>query len=208
MKKFKIYIIDFDGTLIDSYQGLPIFYRHAFGAIGYDVSDEEAYHFSKISLDAAFKEKVDKEELIPAFKEACYNIIGTKVLLPYNNMYKDASFFINYIKDNNLPLALVTGNALEHVNMVLDKEEINRFFNYKITCELLSKQKPDPEGILLTIDKFHYQGDKKDICYIGDSYNDYLAAKAAGVTPILLDRFNEFKENEDYILIHSLAELI
>ena len=94
MKKFKIYIVDFDGTLIDSYQGLPIFYRHAFGAIGYDVSDEEAYHFSKISLEAAFKEKVDKEELIPAFKEACYNIIGTKILLPYNNIYKDAFLYL------------------------------------------------------------------------------------------------------------------
>ncbi|MCR4879881.1 MAG: HAD family hydrolase [Bacilli bacterium] len=208
MKKFKLYIIDFDGTLIDSYKGLPIFYRTAFGAIGYDVSDEEAYHFSKISLQAAFIEKVNKEELIPAFKQASYNIIDTKVLLPYNVPFLDTLPFINYIKDNKLDCALVTGNAIRHVNMVLDNLSINDFLKVKVTSEDLKKQKPDPEGINLVMKNLHYSGELKDVCYIGDSYNDYLAAKAAGVTPILLDRYQEFKENEDYILIKSLEELI
>lgn len=208
MRKFKIYIIDFDGTLIDSYKALPIFYRYAFGAIGYDVSDEEAYHFSKISLEAAFNEKVNNKDLIPAFKEACYNIIGTRILLPYNVLYEDAKPFINYIRINNVPCALVTGNAKDHVNMVLDNLKINDFLFPKITSEYLSKQKPDPEGINLVLEKLNYQGDKKDVCYIGDAINDFYAAKAAGVTPILVNRFNEYKENEDYILINSLDELV
>ena len=208
MKRFKVYIIDFDGTLIDSYKGLPIFYRHAFGAIGYDVSDEEAYHFSKISLQAAFKEKVNKEELLPAFQKACYSIIDTEVLLPYNVLYKDSTSFINYIKDNSLSCALVTGNARRHVDMVLHNVKANDFLSATITSESLHKQKPDPEGINLALEMLNYHDNKEDVCYIGDAYNDFLAAKAAGVTPVLLDRFNEYKENEEYILIKSLTELI
>ena len=207
MRDFKIYIIDFDGTLIDSYKGLPIFYNYAFGSIGYHVSEEEAYHFSKISLQEAFIEKVNKEELLPKFKEACISIIDTKILLPYNILYNDSTPFINYIKDNKLSCALVTGNARRHVDMVFDNLGVKDLFKVEITSENLTKQKPDPEGINLVLKELGYTGDKKDVCYIGDSYNDYLAASRAGITPILLDRFNEYKKSEDYILIHSLEEL-
>lgn len=211
MKKFKLYIIDFDGTLIDSYKGLPIFYNYAFGAIGYKVSEEEAYHFSKISLQAAYLEKVDDPndlDKLKAFKEAAYNIIDTRILLPYNNLYEDAPIFINYIKENKLPCALVTGNARKHVDMVLNNVHADDFLSLEVTSEDLDKQKPDPEGINLVMSKLNYQGELKDVCYIGDSYNDYLAAKAAGITPILVDRFSEYNENEDYILIHSLNEIV
>ena len=208
MKRYKLYIVDFDGTLIDSYKGLPIFYNYAFGAIGYKVSEEEAYHFSKISLQQAFIEKVNKPELLPAFKEACFSIIDTRILLPYNVLYEDSTPFINYIKDNTLACALVTGNARRHVDMVFDNLGVKDLFNIEVTSENLQKQKPDPEGINLVLKELNYNGDKKDVCYVGDSYNDFLAASAAGVTPILLDRFNEYKENEDYILIHSLLEII
>lgn len=208
MKRYKLYIVDFDGTLIDSYKGLPIFYNYAFGAIGYKVSEEEAYHFSKISLQQAFIEKVNKPELLPAFKEACFSIIDTRILLPYNVLYEDSTPFINYIKDNTLACALVTGNARRHVDMVFDNLGVKDLFNIEVTSENLQKQKPDPEGINLVLKELNYIGDKKDVCYVGDSYNDFLAASSAGVTPILLDRFNEYKENEDYILIHSLTELV
>lgn len=207
MNRYKLYIIDFDGTLIDSYEGLPIFYRHAFGKLGYDVSDEEAYYFAKISLQQAFKEKINKPELEEEFSNACYEIVNTGVLLPHNKLYNDAEHFIKFIKDNNLDCTLVTGNAHVHVNMVLNNLKINDFLKLIITSEDLKNQKPDPEGILLTLDKLHYQGDKKEVCYIGDSINDYLAAKNAGVTPILVDRFNEYSHIEDAILIHSLDEL-
>ena len=53
-----------------------------------------------------------------------------------------------------------------------------------------------------------YEGDKKDVAYVGDAMNDVLAAKAAGVVPILLDRNDEFKDSPEYIRIKSLKELL
>lgn len=207
MKRFKAYIIDFDGTLIDSYEGLSTFYNHAFGAIGYHVSDEECYHFSKISLEAAYNEKVGKRELLDKFTKAAYDFVSTGVLLKYNKFFYDSENFISFIKDSNLPCALVTGNAHIHVNMVLNNLHTGDFLKAIITSEDISKQKPDPEGLLLAMNKLNYHDDLSDICYVGDSYNDYLAAKSAGITPILIDRHNEFKENSDYIRITTLDEL-
>ena len=48
---------------------------------------------------------------------------------------------------------------------------------------------------------------KKDVCYVGDSLNDCLAAINAGITPILLDRDDEYLSSP-YIRIKSLKELL
>ena len=54
---------------------------------------------------------------------------------------------------------------------------------------------------------YNYHGDKKDVCYVGDSVNDCLAAVNAGVVPILLDRNDEYA-NTPYQRIKSLNELL
>lgn len=209
MKKFDLYILDFDGTLINSYNGLKIFYRKAFASIGKSVSEEECYLFSKMSLQEAFERKVGKdEELIKVFKKAIYDIVSTDILLEHNIPYPDALKFIDFINNNHLNSAIVTGNSDHHIYKVLNYNHINRFTSNIICSEDLEKQKPDPEGILKAIKNSHYQGDNQNICYIGDAWNDFLAAKNAGITPILVDRFNEYQPSDEYIRISSLEELL
>ena len=67
--------------------------------------------------------------------------------------------------------------------------------------------KPNPQPILKALEMLNYQGDKKDVCYVGDSLNDCLAATNAGITPILLDRDNEYPDTK-YLRIRSLNELL
>ena len=52
-----------------------------------------------------------------------------------------------------------------------------------------------------------YKGDKKNVCYVGDSLNDCIAATKAGIVPILLDRNNEYSD-APYLRICSLKELL
>ena len=53
----------------------------------------------------------------------------------------------------------------------------------------------------------NYKGDKKDVCYVGDSLNDCLSAVNAGIVPILLDRDDEYADSP-YLRIKSLKELL
>ena len=209
MKKFKLYIVDFDGTIINSFEGLKVFYRAIFGEIGHTVSDEECYLFTKMSLQAAFEYKTHSSdpELIKRFRNKCDEVVATGELLKHNVPFSDTIPFVNYIKEHNIKCGIVTGNVKTHVDMVLDNLGLNDFASFMITSYDLKKQKPDPEGILLSLEMANYKGDKKDVCYVGDAYNDFLAAKAAGVTPVMIDRHNEYKESDEYIVIKDLMEL-
>lgn len=208
MRTFKIYLIDFDGTLINSYDGLYHFYNDVFNPFGETISKEEAYYFSKISLEAAFDIKIKDRNKYEDFKKKCYEVIDTKVLLKYNKPFPDALKLIDFLARNNYPSAIVTGNALKQVQYVFNALELPKFYNTIISGDNIEKQKPDPQGINRALEALNYQGELKDVAYIGDSYNDFLAAKNAGVTPILVDRFNEFPPSDKYIRITSLEKLI
>ena len=207
MRKFKVYLLDFDGTLIDSYDGLSIFYNAIFNEIGCTVSKEEEYEFSKISLQEAFKRKCDDPSKLDRFTKKCFEMVDSKVLLVHNKTFKDTIPFINYLIDNKITNAIVTGNDIKHAEMVFDNLNIPTFYNAFISSKDLTYQKPHPEGILLALKKLGYQGDLKEVCYVGDAWNDFLAAREAGVTPILVNRFNEYQPSEEYILINNLSEL-
>lgn len=210
MKKFKVYLIDFDGTLINSFNGLVVFYNAIFNAVGVEITKEDCYLFTKMSLQEAYQRKVkdDSKDKMKLFLNKCDEMVDSGVLLKHNIPYLDTIPFINYIKDNNIVSGIVTGNTMVHCKMVFDYNGIDHFYKTYVDSKELTYQKPHPEGILKALEKLHYQGDKKDVCYVGDALNDFYAARDAGVTPVLLDRNNEYKESEEYILIHSLVDLI
>ena len=208
MRTFNIYLIDFDGTLINSYDGLYLFYNDVFNPFGAVVSKEEAYYFSKISLEAAFDIKIKDPSKYIDFKKKCYEVIDTKVLLKYNKPFPDALKLIEFLKRNKLISGVVTGNAEKQVQLVFNNLGLDNFYDVLISGDRINKQKPDPEGIFKALTALKYQGELKDVAYIGDSYNDFLAASKAGVTPILIDRFNEFPPSDKYIRITTLEKLI
>ena len=80
-----------------------------------------------------------------------------------------------------------------------------RIFKVIVGNELTTTSKPDPEGINLAINLLGYEGDKQNIVYVGDSFNDCLAGLNAGTSIYLCNR-GDIQESE-YPMIHSLMEL-
>ncbi len=207
MKKFKVYICDFDGTLVDSYSSLNLFYTYSLAPFGVVINDETTYEFAKLSFQEVVEKYIpNKEDQIKSYQLAD-ELVETHTLLKFNKLYAETPDFINFILKNNLTSALVTGNDRTHVSDVLKNLNIPFFFNASVFTKELTKQKPDPEGINKVLEQLNYKGDLKDVCYIGDAYNDFLAAKNAGVTPILIDRKNEFPDSEEYIRLPNLKPI-
>ena len=80
------------------------------------------------------------------------------------------------------PMGIVTGRPRHEATYVLSRFEVHQYFVVLITMDDVppDKNKPDPFGIKLALQR--YPGESA--VYIGDTVDDMLAAKSAGVVPI------------------------
>lgn len=91
---------------------------------------------------------------------------------------------------------------------ILHQHRLNQYFDCLIVSSLARHAKPSPSLFDLALQRANSIADYS--LHIGDSYIlDVLGARAAGITPILLDRQHHLKpENVDCLLIHSLTEVL
>ena len=102
-------------------------------------------------------------------------------------------------------LFIVTSNNARHVKDVLNFLGIDKdLFKIIVGNEETKRHKPYPDPVLKGLELLEEKPDR--VCYVGDGLDDMTSASIAGVTPVLLDRRNEYKD-EPYIMIKTLKEL-
>jgi pyrophosphatase PpaX len=80
---------------------------------------------------------------------------------------------------------LVTSRLANSTYKALDHFGIRQYFDLILTVEDCTKFKPDPEPILLALERLGAAPART--IYLGDTVHDILAAKAAGVFTVLAD---------------------
>lgn len=91
---------------------------------------------------------------------------------------------LNYFKKVKMPIAVATGGVRENASLTLEKTNLIDFFDVVVTSSDVAKGKPDPETFLLAASRLGVN--PKDYVVIGDSVNDVLGAKAAGMKMIAI----------------------
>lgn len=207
MKKYKLYLFDFDGTLLDTMSALEHVFKTSYGAIGIDFKHEETYEYSVIPLSVGFAKKGAKQEDWPLFCKKIEESLDSHKALISNRPYPESYEFLDYLKKNHVHCGIVTSNKVSHVLEVLDAmnipDDIFTIYIGNRECEFF-KPHPDPiyKALALVPDI-----NKEDVVYIGDGLNDTISANAAGVDAILIDRSNAFPDSDKYIRITNLKQL-
>lgn len=211
IKKYKVYLFDFDGTLIDSRDSLYLVYKKAFDAVGESVSKEETNIFMKESIEKTFLRKLPKYEIeqLLLYKKIINSYINSEEVTHENKLFYDTLAMLDYIKENNLLSGLVSGNDSTHMKEVLSFLKIDpaTFLTF-IGHGEVKKFKPDPEGILLALKQLNYTGPLTEVCYVGDSMGDMMAAFNAGIDAYLVDRYNDYPLSNNYTKVNSLLDLV
>jgi HAD superfamily hydrolase (TIGR01549 family) len=92
--------------------------------------------------------------------------------------FDDTEASLRRLRDQNYLLGVFTGfNELTYGR--LDQFGIREYFHQIVETTQYKKFKPDPEGLLLCIDRLATTPDR--VIYIGDGKSDMYAGKAAGV---------------------------
>lgn len=99
---------------------------------------------------------------------------------------------LDFLKSKNIPIALVSnGLGKGYGHDILEKFDLAKYFGATVFREDIRKSKPDPEPLMLGLERLGVTLTDKDIVwYIGDRHKDITAALAlraripAGVVPV------------------------
>ncbi len=199
--KFNGILFDLDGTLIDTSNLIIRSFQHTFNLhYGRPLTPEEIYAFFGKPLKAAMEYYgPDKVEAL------------TKTYREFNLAHHDqltAGFAgvpetIQKLYNAGILMAIVTSKTKSTAIRGLKLFDMDKYFPVVIGHEECQRHKPDPEPVLLALEKIKLA--PSDCLMVGDSPFDLASARAAGVKTAAV-RWTEITwdsllaENPDYIL--------
>ncbi len=205
MKPFKAYLFDFDGTLFDSRESLLPVWKYGFDKMGVDgVTDEMCEEFMHHNLFYAAEKTGIKD--FDAFLKTITEALDFPENIANMKMFPDTVAVVSTLFNKGLPMGIVSSNTSSHIQKALLSKGMNRYFSALSCSDEYKKGKPDAEPCLLCLEKMHLSP-SKEICYVGDSLQDYECALNAGLKGILLDRDGRYELFQG-TKIASLYELV
>ena len=208
MQKFLLYLFDFDGTLFDTLPSSQYVFKMAYKNIGIDINIDDVVGWTREPIPDSYARIRAPKELFNSFMDDIEKYVNSQESVKLTDIYDDTYDTIIDLRMDEADLGIVTSNNVPHVRDVLKKFDMQKdFFTVLVGNREAPNPKPSPEPILKALEMINFKGDKKDVCYVGDSINDCLSAINAGIVPILLDRHDEY-QNTPYLRIKSLKELL
>ncbi|HEV8190423.1 MAG TPA: HAD-IA family hydrolase [Ktedonobacterales bacterium] len=122
-------------------------------------------------------------------------------------LYPDVLPVLGALQAYGLTLGVISDWGMS-LALILQHHDLTRYFAFAVISAQIRRAKPDPELFLTALRRADAIPDYA--LHIGDSYVlDILGARAAGITPILLDRRGQHDPAHiDCIVVHDLLEML
>ncbi|MBT3176407.1 MAG: HAD family hydrolase [Desulfobacula sp.] len=182
--KIKAVVFDCDGVMFDTALANRKYYDEVLQIFGKPRLNEEQFiniHMMTIrgAIEYLFPEMDDLSSVYDNLKN-----IGYKKFIKFMSMEKGLKELLIKLKDKGYIRGIAT-NRTNTMEKVLEDYGLEDYFEVVVTAAKVKKPKPDPEQLLLIMEKFELKPD--EIFFIGDSDYDQQAAVRAKV------RFAAFK---------------
>ena len=206
LNEFDIFLFDFDGTLFDTLESSIYVFEEAYKHIGIKVNHNEVLGYTREPIPNSYKRLVGSMDGYPSFIKDIDDLVHSQKVVDMTEIYSETAEILKFLKANKKIVGIVTSNSKKHVIDVLNKFGLTSYFDVIVGNKEAPNPKPSPEPILKALELLG-EFNKEKVVYIGDALNDAIAATNAGVTPILLDRLDEFSEYKQYRIINNLKKI-
>ena len=209
MDNYKLYIFDWDGTLMDSISRIVTSLQVAAKRLSLTPpSDDDAKSIIGLSLVPALQklfpgiaqELVD--DMVAAYKT---EYATTKVASP---LFDNVEAMLALLKQQNKLVAVATGKARQGLNHMLDETQLHQHFDMTI-CADESVSKPAPDMIHQLLARLNVK--PEEAVMIGDSRHDLNMANNAGVASIGItlgaDKREHLNTCQPNAIVDSIVEL-
>jgi len=120
-------------------------------------------------------------------------------------LFDDVLPTLQELKQQNFIMGLLTNLDRDMVSICRELG-IESYIDFVVTAKEAGADKPNPPIFLAALDKAGVKA--SEAAHVGDQYKfDVVGAKAVGINPLLIDRYNIHPEVSDCPRIHSLATL-
>ena len=201
---------DLDGVILDSEYVIIQSWKttHDYICPEIEWSKEKFYSLMGQPVETMLKGMGISEELHEGFLESFRNHLREGDL----PLFDDVINVLDKIKELSIPTCIITGADTKSATEILKDRDILHYFTEIIGADLTSRGKPFPDPINLALKKLKSEVSKNQVIFIGDSINDLLAAKAAGIIAVFLWRKEniipqKIQQNAD-IIIYNLENLL
>lgn len=212
----KVIGFDLDGTLVDSALGLANTVDSMCARLnlpqpgkalvttwignGIEVLLDRALLWSKAPKDAEYRQNAMR------ILSECYQ----DELLSGSPLFSEVKETLETLKNEGYQLVLITNKPSKFIPELMDYLGISQFFTLMLGANDSTKIKPHPAPIFKVLGELGVL--QSEFIFVGDSRNDILAARNAGVRSIALTygyNYGESIENEspDYMM-DKFAELL
>ena len=178
---YRAVCFDFDYTLGDATESIVAGFQSAFGKMGLPIPERDAIRatvgyvlddaYTLLSGDAS---KEGRETFRPYYQSVAFPMQEAGIpLLP------GAVELLRGLSEAGVQLAIVSSRRSASILPTMEREGLLKCFSLVIGGGEVTRHKPDPEGILLALEKLGLKKDEMLFC--GDTVLDAGAAKNAGV---------------------------
>lgn len=199
-------LFDVDGTLLDTTEFIYQGFAHTLAAHGQPPRT--------------------REELVPIMGgglDRCYAVLAPEVdplamvethrawqgeNLHLSVSYPGVEAMLTHLRDAGIKLGAITNRSARTSVRTLERAELVRFFDVILSFEDMPRAKPEPDGLLLALERLGVT--PEHAVMVGDTDNDILAGKAAGMRTVGISHgfhgLGVADHNPD-VVVHSLAEV-
>lgn len=178
-------LFDLDGTLVDTIADLasaidatradfdltPIGVTIAAGYVGQGI---EPFVLDALAHGDGVDVAAIRTEALARFREHYRAVNGVRSVL-----YPGVADGLHRWREVSRGLAVVTNKSSEFTLPLLRRMQLAKFFDVVVCGDSVERRKPDPESLLYACRKLGVE--PENTLFIGDSINDALAARAAGI---------------------------
>ncbi|WP_348981834.1 HAD-IA family hydrolase [Pseudoalteromonas arctica] len=181
IKKYKLVIFDWDGTVMDSVTKIVNCIRSSAESLNIvPPSDEAIKNIIGMSLEKAidvlFPDNVAQHQALISGYKYQYSVDTTPT-----PVFANVVCVLNALKEQGIVLAVATGKGRGGLERLLDQSQLRHFFSATRTSDE-AQSKPSPDMLYQLLEELGISA--QDAVMIGDTQIDMTMAKAAGMDRI------------------------
>lgn len=209
MKQYSAICFDFDYTLGDSTDSIVAGFQSAFVRLGHPAPDRETVRRTVgFLLEDSYSMLTGDNS---ADNRALFRKYFIEVARPRQMeetiLYPGAVELIRALHDRGIRLGIVSTKLADTIRYILNRYGVLDCFDLVIGSADVTRHKPDPEGLLMALDRMNAQ--KERFLFCGDTVLDAEAAQRAGVDfAAVLNGTTPAEDFRDWTCTHIAQDLL